>query len=111
MAEKEIGQFIAELRKEQKLTQKEFAAQLQIPDQAVSKWETNANTPNLALLPALAALFGVSIDLLFENMGGTKYGGNFFKKFPQPPQKYLERESTGGTPWKNLFLKKQYALR
>ena len=101
-----IGSNIKQFRRAKKLTQKQVAASLGVSYQAVSKWETNANTPNLALLPALAALFGVSIDLLFENMGET-----FFKKFPQPPQKYLERESTGGTPWKNLFLKKQYALR
>ena len=73
-----IGSNIKQFRRAKKLTQKQVAASLGVSYQAVSKWETNANTPNLALLPALAALFGVSIDLLFENMGGTKYGGNFF---------------------------------
>lgn len=39
MDENKIGQFIAELRKEKKLTQKDLAAQLHITDKAVSKWE------------------------------------------------------------------------
>lgn len=33
------GQFIAELRREKKMTQKELAARLHITDKAVSKWE------------------------------------------------------------------------
>ena len=39
MSEIKIGPFIAELRKERKLTQKDLAAQLHITDKAVSKWE------------------------------------------------------------------------
>ena len=39
MSEGKIGPFIAQLRKERKLTQKELAAQLHITDKAVSKWE------------------------------------------------------------------------
>lgn len=39
MNENKIGPFIAALRKEKKLTQKELAAQLHITDKAVSKWE------------------------------------------------------------------------
>ena len=39
MDENKIGQFIAELRKEKKLTQKALAAQLHITDKAISKWE------------------------------------------------------------------------
>ena len=37
MEESRIGQFIAELRKEKKLTQKDLAAHLPITDKAVSK--------------------------------------------------------------------------
>lgn len=39
MNENRIGQFIAELRKEKKITQKDLATQLHITDKAVSKWE------------------------------------------------------------------------
>ncbi|MBR3964698.1 MAG: helix-turn-helix transcriptional regulator, partial [Clostridia bacterium] len=33
--------------------------------QAVSKWETSANSPDITLIPKLAELFGVSISELF----------------------------------------------
>lgn len=39
MNSEKIGQFIAELRKEKQLTQKELALQVGVTDKAVSKWE------------------------------------------------------------------------
>lgn len=36
-----IGRFIAEKRKEQKMTQVQLAEKLGITDRAVSKWETS----------------------------------------------------------------------
>ena len=60
-----IGMNIRTLRQQKGLTQEQTAAQLGVTAQAVSKWETGANTPDIALLPALAELFGVSIDALF----------------------------------------------
>lgn len=34
-----MGQFIAQLRKEQKMTQMELAEKIYVTDKAVSKWE------------------------------------------------------------------------
>ena len=39
MGNEKMGAFIAELRKERGLTQRELAARLNITDKAVSKWE------------------------------------------------------------------------
>ena len=39
MNSEKIGQFIAELRKEKQLTQKELALRVGVTDKAVSKWE------------------------------------------------------------------------
>ena len=36
----QFGRFVAQLRKEQNLTQKELAERLHVTDKAVSKWET-----------------------------------------------------------------------
>lgn len=60
-----IGENIRALRQRKMLTQEQVAVHLGVSSQAVSKWETSANTPDIALLPALAELFGVTIDALF----------------------------------------------
>lgn len=39
MDSEKMGTFIAELRKEKRITQRELAAKLNITDKAVSKWE------------------------------------------------------------------------
>ncbi len=36
----EVGKFIADLRKQRQLTQKDLAKKLNVTDKAVSKWET-----------------------------------------------------------------------
>ena len=40
---KKFGLFVAKLRKENHLTQKELASQLFISDKAISKWETGSS--------------------------------------------------------------------
>lgn len=60
-----IGNQIRNFRAEKKVTQEELAAYLNLSSQAVSKWETNASTPDITLLPAIATFFGVTIDELF----------------------------------------------
>lgn len=60
-----IGNQIRNFRAEKRVTQEELAAYLNLSAQAVSKWETNASTPDITLLPAIATFFGVTIDELF----------------------------------------------
>ena len=62
-----IGRNIRELRLKNGLTQENLAERLGVSYQAVSKWETNANTPDIALLPEIAKVFGISIDELFSD--------------------------------------------
>lgn len=59
-----FGAFIAMLRKEKGITQKEMAEQLSISDKAVSKWETAASVPSIDLLIPLANLLGVTVTEL-----------------------------------------------
>lgn len=61
-----FGSFIAALRKEKKLTQKELAQQLCISDKAVSKWETGVSIPDVALLIPLGEALGVTVTELLE---------------------------------------------
>lgn len=60
-----IGTNIAALRKAQGMTQEGLANALGVTNQAVSKWESDQSCPDITLLPAIGALFGVTIDSLF----------------------------------------------
>lgn len=61
-----IGGTIRVLRKENKLTQEQLAEKIGVSFQAVSKWENSIALPDIALLPKLAQIFGVSIDKIFS---------------------------------------------
>ena len=57
-----IGKRIAELRKKRDMTQFEIADRLGISYQAVSNWERGNSMPDIAKLPELAEIFGVTVD-------------------------------------------------
>lgn len=69
---KEFGSFVASLRKEQGLTQKELAEKLFISDKAVSKWETGYSIPDTTLLVPLAEILDVTVTELLECRRGEK---------------------------------------
>ena len=53
MNQEMIGKFIAENRKNKKLTQSELAERLGVTDRAVSNWENGKNMPDLSLFKPL----------------------------------------------------------
>lgn len=61
-----IGMNIKQLRQEKHIKQETLADAIGVSAQAVSKWETGASDPDIALLPQIAGYFGVAIDELFE---------------------------------------------
>ena len=61
-----IGNKIRELRKQRGITQEQLANRIGVSFQAVSKWENNIALPDIALAPALASYFGVTMDTLFD---------------------------------------------
>ena len=69
MNQQKVGEFIKKLRKENNLTQAEFADKYGITYQAVSNWEHGKNLPDIALLKQIAEDFNVSID---ELLGSEK---------------------------------------
>lgn len=62
----DIGKRIKALRIAKDTKQEELAEYLGVTFQAVSKWETGASVPDIALLPNIAIFFGVTIDELFQ---------------------------------------------
>jgi len=75
---KKVGERIAKLRKESGLTGEKFAEALGVSPQAVSKWENGKCLPETALLPAISALLGASIDsiLMPPKITTKKFGKN-----------------------------------
>jgi len=61
-----FGAFVAQLRKEKNLTQKELAERLFLSDKAVSKWERGMSLPDISLLEPLAELLGVNVTELLR---------------------------------------------
>lgn len=61
-----IGKIIAELRKENGMTQEDLADKLGVSPQAVSKLENDISCPDILLLPVIAELFKVSVDYLLS---------------------------------------------
>lgn len=58
MNNEKMGKFICDMRKSQKLTQKDLAEKLKITDKAVSKWERGISCPDISLLVPLAQEIG-----------------------------------------------------
>ena len=68
----EIGNQIKQLRLRRGITQEAMAQHFGITPQAVSKWERGTATPDIGMLPALSAYFGVTIDELFALSDETR---------------------------------------
>ena len=63
---KTLGMMIAELRKQQGMTQLELAEKMGVTDKAVSKWERDLSCPDVNSLPKLAQILEVSVDELMQ---------------------------------------------
>jgi len=67
MIDKEkFGTFVAQLRKEKGMTQKELAEKLFLSDKAVSKWERGLSVPDIAILSPLAEALGITVAELLN---------------------------------------------
>ena len=60
----QISLRIADLRKQNRVTQQELADCIGVSFQTISKWETGVNMPDITILPLLADYFSVSTDQL-----------------------------------------------
>lgn len=66
MDQSKIGKFIAEKRKEKKLTQVQLAERLGVSDRSVSNWENGKNMPDMALFPIISSELGITINDLMS---------------------------------------------
>ncbi len=69
MDQKKSGLFIRDLRKEKGMSQKQFAAVLNVSESAVCKWEKGVNLPDTLNLQAISDMFQVTVN---ELLAGEK---------------------------------------
>ncbi|MBE6987196.1 MAG: helix-turn-helix domain-containing protein [Ruminococcaceae bacterium] len=78
---------IQELRKNAGLSQEALAEQLGVSRQAVSKWESGINIPDIDKIIAISKIFGVSLS---ELLTGEKENVSVAAETPVPDEKYEE---------------------
>ena len=66
MNQEKTGKFIAELRKENNMTQMELADKLKVTDRAISKWENGRGLPDVSLFEPLCKELNISINELLK---------------------------------------------
>lgn len=69
MDQKKSGLFIRDLRKEKGMSQKQFAAILNVSESAVCKWEKGVNLPDTLNLQTISDMFQVTVN---ELLAGEK---------------------------------------
>lgn len=75
-----MGSFLAELRKEQKLTQAELGEKLGVTNKTVSRWETGTYMPPVEILEELSRLYGLTIN---EILSGRKLTTEEYKEMAE----------------------------
>lgn len=66
MEKRNLGAFLAVLRRNKGWTQKELAEILHVSDKTVSRWERDESLPDLFLIPEIARLYGITSDELLR---------------------------------------------
>ena len=66
MDQVKIGKFIAQCRKNKKLTQADLAEKLSITDRAISKWETGKGMPDSSIMLDLCKELGITVNELLS---------------------------------------------
>ena len=61
-----LGNKINEIRKENNMSQEEFAEALNVSRQTVSNWENYKNYPDIATIILISNKFNISLDILLK---------------------------------------------
>ena len=72
MNQEKMGQLIAELRKEKKLTQEKFAEILNVDRTTISKWERGISAPDISLLQPICTVFDITVSELLNYEKGVE---------------------------------------
>lgn len=108
-----LGDKIIALRKKEGWTQEEFANQLNVSRQSVSKWEGGQSIPDVEKIIQMSQIFGVTIDYLLKEEQSevaeevvADFGGKPLRSLSlEEANDYLDKsESAGGKIALGVFL-------
>lgn len=66
MNQEKIGEFIADMRKKQGMSQKQLADEVGVTDKSVSKWETGKSLPEISKMESLCEVLHININELLS---------------------------------------------
>jgi len=90
---------LKQLRTQRNLTQKALAAQLQVSQQTVAKWENGSASPNPDTLLQIAAILDVSTDALLGAQAGEDGLDSLLQELKDRPEmQVLFHASRNATP-------------
>ncbi len=69
---KSLGSILAELRKQNNMTQADLAEKMCVTDKAVSKWERDISCPNIETIQKLADFFNIPVNELLSAKSSSK---------------------------------------
>ncbi|MBR3588350.1 MAG: helix-turn-helix domain-containing protein [Clostridia bacterium] len=103
MDQVKIGRFIAECRKNVRLTQKQLAEKLNITDRAVSKWETGKALPDSSIMLELCRILGITVnDLLSGEVISMENSNQVNEQLLIEMSKEIERKNK--TVWTSMWV-------
>ena len=100
-----IGNYLAQLRKEHKLTQAELAEKLGVTNKTVSRWETGNYMPPVEILVELSEFYGLSIN---EILSGRKLADEEYKAMAEENIRETLRASVFDLKEQQKYWKKKW---
>ena len=101
----QIGKFIAELRKEQQLTQEQLGDKLGVTNKTVSRWENGNYLPPADILLAMSQLFAVTVN---ELLSGKRLSTEEYKEAAETNLTQTLKASSFSLKEKAAFYKKKW---
>lgn len=102
---KQIGEFLAQLRKEKGFTQEQLGEKLGVTNKTVSRWENGNYLPPVEMLQLLSELYGLTIN---EILSGQRLDAEAYKQKAEENIKSALDNSAFTLKEKITFYKKKW---
>ncbi len=102
---KVVGAYLAELRKENNMTQEQLGEQLGVTNKTISRWETGTYLPPVDILEKISDMYGITIN---EIISGRELTETEYKKEAEKNIKSVLNRSTFTLQEKIEFFKRKW---